>query len=103
EHAHVEGKQVWLTFPAKSHKIWDSTIKDADLADLIRELQERRGPDERLLAYERDGQWCTITPQDVNKYVKRRTGGSFSAKDFRTLRGTVTAAGSLAAQGPEPV
>jgi DNA topoisomerase-1 len=103
EHAHVEGKRVRLTFPAKSHKIWDSTIKDADLAELISELQERRGPDERLLAYEQDGQWHPITPQDVNRYVKRRTGGSFSAKDFRTLRGTVTAAWSLAQHGPEPV
>ncbi len=103
EHAHVDGKRVRLTFPAKSHKVWDSTIKDADLAELIRELQERRGPDERLLAYEQDGQWHPITPQDVNRYVKRRTGGSFSAKDFRTLRGTVTAAWSLAQHGPEPV
>ena len=67
EHAHVDGKRVRLTFPAKSHKVWDSTIKDADLAELIRELQERRGPDERLLAYEQDGQWHPITPQDVNR------------------------------------
>jgi DNA topoisomerase I len=102
EHAHVDGKRVRLTFPAKSHKIWDSTIKDKDLALLIRELQRRRGPDDRLLAYEQDGVWHPITPQDVNRYVKKRTGGSFSAKDFRTLRGTVTAAASLAKHGPEP-
>jgi DNA topoisomerase-1 len=38
----------------------------------------------------------------VNRYVKRRTGARFTAKDFRTLRGTVTAAASLAKHGPEP-
>lgn len=103
EHAHVDGKRVRLTFPAKSHKTWDSSIKDPDLALLIRELQAVRGPDERLLAYEADGRWHPITPQDVNRYVKRRTGDSFSAKDFRTLRGTVTAAWSLAKRGPQPV
>jgi DNA topoisomerase-1 len=37
----------------------------------------------------------------VNRYVKRRTGARFTAKDFRTLRGTVTAAASLAKHGPE--
>src|SRR3954449_2745644 len=102
KHAQVDGDQVRLTFPAKSHKIWDSTMTDADLAAVVRELQ-RRGPEERLLAYREDGAWHPITPHDVNRYVKKRTGGTFSAKDFRTLRGTVTAAGSLAEHGPEPV
>jgi DNA topoisomerase-1 len=102
EHATVDGDSVRLTFPAKSHKIWDSTIDDADLAEVVRELK-RRGDDARLLAYQDDGGgWHPITPHDVNRYVKKRTGGTFSAKDFRTLRGTVTAAGSLAAHGPEP-
>ena len=101
EHATVDGDTVRLTFPAKSHKIWDSTIEDADLAEVVRQLK-RRGDDARLLAYREGGSWHPITPHDVNRYVKKRTGGTFSAKDFRTLRGTVTAAGSLAVQGPEP-
>lgn len=100
EHAQVDGKTVRLTFPAKSHKVWDSTIRDPDLAEVVRELK-RRAPDDRLLAWEEDGQWHPITPQDVNRYVKRRTGGTFSAKDFRTLRGTLAAASSLARHGPE--
>lgn len=98
----IDGKRVHLTFPAKSHKDWDSTIVDADLAAVLTELQ-RRGPGERLLAYEEDGVWHHLSPQDVNRYVKKRTGGSFSAKDFRTLRGSVTAAASLAKHGPESV
>jgi DNA topoisomerase-1 len=33
--------------------------------------------------------------------VRERTGGEFTAKDFRTLTGTVTAACSLARTGPQ--
>lgn len=100
EHVTIEGDDVHLVFPAKSHKLWDSTMRDRDLAALLTVLKAR-GEDERLLAYERDGAWHTITPSDVNKYVRKRLRGSFSAKDFRTLRGTVAAAVSLAKHGPE--
>ena len=100
EHATVEGDSVRLCFPAKSHKVWDSTMRDADLAALVRELQAR-GEGERLLAYEQDGRWHTVSPSDVNAYVRKRLHGKFSAKDFRTLRGTVSAAVSLAKHGPE--
>jgi DNA topoisomerase I len=36
----------------------------------------------------------------VNLYVRSMTGGTFTAKDFRTLRGTITAADALARIGP---
>ena len=100
EHATVDGDSVRLSFPAKSHKVWDSTMRDADLAALLRELQAR-GDGERLLAYREGDDWRTISPSDVNKYVKKRLRGKFTAKDFRTLRGTVSAAVSLAKHGPE--
>ena len=38
---------------------------------------------------------------EINEYVKERTGADFTAKDFRTLRGTVAAAVSLARIGPQ--
>ena len=100
EHVTIDGDSVRLTFPAKSHKVWDSTMRDPDLAALLAVLKSR-GDDERLLAFQVDEQWHTISPSDVNKYVKKRLRGKFSAKDFRTLRGTVAAASSLAKHGPE--
>ncbi len=100
EHVQVHGDVVELRFPAKSHKVWESTMRDEDLADLLRRLK-RRGAGERLLAYRLDGRWHTIAPEDVNAYVRERLHGEFSAKDFRTIRGTVAAAVSLARQGPE--
>ena len=43
-----------------------------------------------------------LTPGDVNAYVRALTGGPFSAKDFRTLRGTILAAEALAKAGVAP-
>jgi DNA topoisomerase-1 len=52
-----------------------------------------------LLAY-RDGHgWHPLGAEEINEDVRRRTGGDFSAKDFRTLHGTAAAAVSLARTG----
>ena len=40
-----------------------------------------------------------LGPVDVNEDIRLRTGGDFTAKDFRTLRGTVAAADRLAELG----
>jgi len=99
-HATVSGDRIALSFPAKSGQPWESEIVDADLAAVIRSLK-RRGPSARLLAY-RDGRvWNPVAAEEVNDYVRERTGGEFTAKDFRTLHGTVAAAVSLAEHGPE--
>ncbi|MFP5367000.1 MAG: hypothetical protein ACLGIS_09135, partial [Actinomycetes bacterium] len=74
--------------------------RDADLAALLR-LLKRRGPNARLLAYKEGRHWRPVTSADINAYVKERTGSDFTAKDFRTLRGTVAAAASLARTGAQ--
>jgi DNA topoisomerase-1 len=98
-HATVSGDTVQLRFPAKSGQEWDSDITDPDLAKAVRTLK-RRGPNARLLAYRDGDEWHPLSATDINEYVRERTGGEFTAKDFRTLHGTVTAALSLAKQGP---
>ena len=45
--------------------------------------------------------WHPISSAEINDDLRRRTGGPFSAKDFRTLRGTAAAALSLARSGPQ--
>jgi len=99
-HAKVSGTTVSLNFPAKSGQEWESDITDPDLAAVVRSLK-RRGANARLLAYREGKRWRTIDASDVNAYVRERTGGEFSAKDFRTLHGTIAAAISLAKHGPE--
>ena len=99
-HVQVRKDRVQLSFPAKSGKNWDSEIFDEDLAALVRVLK-RRGGNARLLAYKDGRTWHPVTSADINGYVKERTGSDFTAKDFRTLHGTVAAAVSLARSGPQ--
>jgi len=98
-HVSVSGDVVTLGFPGKSGKTWSSQIDDADLARELARLK-RRGPTARLLAYQDEGEWHPLAAADINDYVRQCTGGSFTAKDFRTLRGTAAAALSLAKHGP---
>jgi DNA topoisomerase-1 len=97
----VGGDTVELRFPAKSGQEWESDIRDEDLAVLVRRLK-RRGPTAHLLAWKDDRGWHPLTPEEINDDVRRRTGGDFTAKDFRTLHGTAAAAVSLARTGPRP-
>jgi DNA topoisomerase-1 len=99
-HAMVRQDSLLLSFPAKSGKTWESVIQDPDLAPLVRVLK-RRGGNARLLAYKERRTWHPVTSAEINAYVKERTGSDFTAKDFRTLRGTVAAAVSLAQSGPQ--
>ncbi len=99
-HVQVRKNRLRLSFPAKSGKNWESEITDDDLASLVRFLK-RRGGNARLLAYKNGRNWHPVTSADINSYVKERTGSDFTAKDFRTLRGTIAAAVSLARSGPQ--
>jgi DNA topoisomerase-1 len=100
-HARVTGgSTVELRFPAKSGQPWESEIHDPDLAAIVTALK-RRGPRARLLAWQDDTGWHGVDAVDINQDVRARTGGEFTAKDFRTLHGTVAAARSLARSGPE--
>jgi DNA topoisomerase-1 len=99
-HAVVSGDTVRLKFPAKSGQEWESDITDPDLAAVIRALK-RRGATARLLAWKDGRTWHPIHSHEINEYVREQTGGAFTAKDFRTLHGTIAAAISLAQHGPE--
>ncbi|KQS17261.1 DNA topoisomerase IB [Frigoribacterium sp. Leaf186] len=107
-HATVSGDTVALAFPGKSGQDWDSDIRDADLAAVVRSLK-RRGGRARLLAWKSEvggaeearAAWHPLRATEINEYVKERAGDEFTAKDFRTLHGTVAAAVSLARSGPQ--
>jgi DNA topoisomerase-1 len=100
-HVTVTGSTVALKFPGKSRQAWASEIVDPDLARVVRALL-KRGPTARLLSYRDGADWHPVAANELNGYVRERTGGTFTAKDFRTLRGSIAAASSLATQGPKP-
>lgn len=93
-HATVSGDSVLLDFPGKSGQAWSSETEDADLAAVIRSLKTR-GPRARLLSWKSGDQWRPLSAQEVNEYVRLRTNGDFTAKDFRTLHGSIIAATAL--------
>ena len=95
DHVTVVGDRVHLCFPAKSGQQWESEIVDADLAEFIRR-RLRSAPDASVLSWREGRERVSLTAADINDYVRERTGGEFTAKDFRTLRGTIAAASSLA-------
>jgi DNA topoisomerase-1 len=99
-HASVRRDVVTLCFPAKSGQQWESEIVDPDLAHFVR-ARLRRDPNTLLLSWVHGGQEHSVTATDINAFVRERTGGDFTAKDFRTLHGTVAAAISLATSGPQ--
>ncbi|WP_105033692.1 DNA topoisomerase IB [Cryobacterium aureum] len=95
-HVSVRGDVVRLNFPAKSGQQFQGVITDADLALYLRaRLRER--PAAPLLSWVLDDIEDVVSATDINDFIKERTGGEFTAKDFRTLRGTAAAAQSLAA------
>ncbi|MFB8146136.1 DNA topoisomerase IB [Microbacterium sp. NPDC056003] len=96
--ASVEASVVTLSFPGKSGKRQYLEVDDGDLAAAVEILAAGR-PRSALLSWERGRRRVALTPSEVNDYVRSLTGGRFTAKDFRTLRGTIMAAEALARIG----
>ena len=92
---------IRLRFPAKSRQTWTSEIEDAELCAALAPLLERPRTGRLFAWQDEDGRWRPISADLINADVGRRTGLDATAKDFRTLCGTVVAATELAAQGPQ--
>lgn len=113
-HVRVDGDEVALRFPGKSGQQWLSSVRDAQLAGVLDAIARLRGPRGRLLSWSTAGSdaagrpagdrtaagtWRSLSPDQVNHYIRERTHGDFTAKDFRTLHGTTTAFAALARAG----
>jgi DNA topoisomerase IB len=99
-HVRVDRDVVTFDYESKGGQRREQAFGDPAVAEVAAALKRRRGGGEELLAYKQDGRWKDVRSADVNEYVKEATGGSFSAKDFRTWGATVLAAVALAVSGP---
>ena len=97
-HVKVRGNRVRFSFRAKGKVQVRTAVVDVELADSIRALLAT--PGRRLFRYEVDGELCNLTNRRLNEYIREYTGENFSAKDFRTWGGTLTAAIAFAERGP---
>ncbi|MFF2277561.1 DNA topoisomerase IB [Agromyces sp. NPDC058126] len=90
---------VRLRFRAKGGVAQQLRIIDTGLAGYVESAGERSRA-ARLYAWTEGRAHRAVAPVDVNDDIRERTGGEFTAKDFRTLRGTLVAAEHLALIGP---
>ncbi len=95
EHVSVGRRELVFDFPAKSGQRRIQAIADPDALAMLAALKRRRGGS-HLLAYRAEDGWRELSAEAVNAYLKRFSGGDFTAKDFRTWNATVLAAVALA-------
>ena len=97
-HVSVRGTKVTFRFRAK-HKVQVRTsVVDAELAEAVKALLDQPGG-ARLFRYGLNGDSCSLTGAVLNDYIQEHMGEEFTAKDFRTWGGTLTAAVALAEHG----
>jgi DNA topoisomerase-1 len=97
-HVSVRGERITFRFRAKHRQQVRTTIVDAELAEAIKELLAKPSG-ARLFRYGWNGEVCTLTGAVLNDYIREYLGEDFTAKDFRTWGGTLTAAIALAERG----
>lgn len=98
-HATITGAHVQFAFRAKSGVRQTVDLDDAGLARAVRQCQEL--PGQTLFQYVDDqGAVRSLSSADVNTYLQEIAGDAFTAKDFRTWAGTLTAATTLDRIGP---
>lgn len=95
EHVTIGEREVVFDFPAKSGQRRVQAIADPEALAVLGALKRRR-TGSQLLAHRTAGNWHELTAEEVNAYLKRKSGGPFTAKDFRTWNATVLAAVALA-------
>jgi DNA topoisomerase I len=98
-HVRVRGNRVAFHFRSKHKAIVRTTLVDPEIAAAIDELLDLRGG-RRLFRYLNEAGLADLTGRKLNDYIREYLGEEFTAKDFRTWGGTLTAAIAFAERGP---
>ncbi len=99
KHVKVDQAQIHFHFKGKSGKEHRIDVKDRQLARIVKRCQTL--PGQELFQYlDEDKVLRSVESNDVNDYLRQKSGQEFTAKDFRTWSGTVTAAIALEHLGP---
>ncbi|KGQ18837.1 DNA topoisomerase IB (poxvirus type) [Lysobacter dokdonensis DS-58] len=93
----LKGGRARIAFRGKSGKDHAIVLDDARLTRLVRHIQQL--PGQQLFQYEgEDGTPQPVDSGTVNDYIRDAMGADFTAKDFRTWGGTISALRLLASQ-----
>lgn len=94
KHLKIDGDKLHFNYMGKSSKKQEKLIVDAQLARIVREIDDLPGY-EIFKFIDQEGKVQDVKSQHLNEYIREIMGSEFSAKDFRTWAGTVIAAMSL--------
>ena len=97
-HVSVRGSRISFRFRGKHSIMIHSAIVDPELAAAMKELIAQRGA--RLFKFDVEGTYSNLDQRRLNGYIRTHLGEEFTAKDFRTWGGTLTAAIEFAQKQP---
>lgn len=100
-HVEVRGDEVRFEFVGKWRKEHRRSIRDRQIASLVRELKAMDGRGE-LFRWVEKGRTFDVKDRHVNDYIHAAIGDEFSAKDFRTWAGTLISSMALGFLGQAP-
>jgi DNA topoisomerase I len=99
DHVDITGQTIHFHFRGKSGQFHKVKLTDRRLAAVVRKCQCL--PGQELFLYKNDdGEIVKIHSDDVNEYLDGLTKEKFTAKDFRTWKGTTEMILALRALGP---
>ncbi|MEJ7769537.1 MAG: DNA topoisomerase IB [Chitinophagaceae bacterium] len=90
KHVAIDGQNIRFSFKGKKGVCHDISIRSKRLANIVKKCRDIAGKE--LFQYINEkGEKRTIDSGMVNEYIRKISGGDFTAKDFRTWAGTVQA------------
>jgi len=99
DHVEITGQTIHFHFRGKSGQFHKVKLTDRRIAAVVRKCQCLPGQ-ELFLYKDDDGEIARIHSDDVNEYLDGLTKEKFTAKDFRTWKGTTEMILALRALGP---
>lgn len=89
-HVKIDGNSLNFDFKGKKGVYHKVSLQSKKLANLVKQCRDIPGK-ELFQYYKEDHTRCSIGSGDVNHYLHEITGEDFTAKDFRTWSGSVSA------------
>lgn len=99
KHLKLAGSKMIISFRGKKGVQQEVILTQRRLVNMLKKLKDIPGQ-ELFQFYDTDGSKKTLDSGAINEYIEMCTGKDFTAKDFRTWWGTVTAAAYLATLPP---
>ena len=90
KHVVISGNKLRFSFKGKKGIEHNISLQDKKLSTIVKKCRDIPGKD-LFQYYNDDGTHRTIDSGMVNEYIRKISGGDFTAKDFRTWAGSVYA------------